>query len=279
MKCVSFILFLLVFQVSFCQIDEINVIYEKFESIFQHNNDQEKLEANTDFKNLFVSYLNDHPGAALENPFEPLQMFKELAPNGKFRVFNWNIPLSHKNQYECIFALIDNDQLKVIECTSHSMDISSLSNKTLDHNHWPAALYYDIIPVSKRKKNQFVLLGWDGNDLLTNRKIIEVITVNSKTIKFGAPIFKDYPAKVKRVVFEYSEDAVMSLSHDKKSKRLVFDHLAPSQQNLKGQYQFYGPDMTFDSFVFNKGVLLYQKDITFERSKNSKDQQFRNPKG
>ena len=59
-------------------------------------------------------------------------------------------------------------------------------NKTFSNNKWYGALYYKIIRLPKMNKNQYVVLGWDGNDLLTNRKIIDVITIGSNGLS-GCP--------------------------------------------------------------------------------------------
>ena len=42
---------------------------------------------------------------------------------------------------------------------------------------------------------------------------------------------------------------------------IVFDHLSPRSDSQKGQFQYYGPDMSFDAFVFEKGKWTYKKDV------------------
>ena len=39
----------------------------------------------------------------------------------------------------------------------------------LSENSWFGALYYKIIPVVKNK-TYYTLLGWDGNDMFSNKK-------------------------------------------------------------------------------------------------------------
>ena len=278
MRLILFIFLFVAVNISLAQKDEVTGLYEEFDSVFLQASDNEKLNANSEFKKRFIDYLRSQPKIAMNHGFDGLRMFKGMAPDGSFRIFNWNIPLQNKNHYECLFIRSVDGIINIIECKKNIAEISQLITKNADHTRWPAALYFDIIPINKKKKNQFVLLGWDGNDELTNRKVIEVITVGKKSIKFGAPIFRDYMKRARRIVFEYSDEVTMSLSHDKKFKRLVFDHLAPSSQNLVGKFEFYGPDMTFDCFVIKKGLLYYRENISFERGKNYKDKQFSDPR-
>ncbi len=78
-------------------------------------------------------------------------------------------------------------------------------------------------------------------------------------IKFGAPIFnydKEKKRK-KRVIFEYNDQANMTLKYEDLRKQIVFDGLAPIEEKFKGNYAFYGPDLSFDAFQFKNGMWQY----------------------
>jgi hypothetical protein len=55
----------------------------------------------------------------------------------------------------------------------------------------------------------------------------------------------------------------MSLRYDPTHKRIVFDHLSPSKPSYEGNYEFYGPDFSYDAFTFidNTWVLVENIDI------------------
>ena len=67
--------------------------------------------------------------------------------------------------------------------------------------------------------------------------------------------------KLKRVIFEYSSQVVMSMRYDDKLNMIVMDHLAPSEPILTNNYRFYCPDGSFDAFKFEKGVFVLHKDV------------------
>jgi len=98
---------------------------------------------------------------------------------------------------------------------------------------------------------------------LTNKKVIDVLFFDQwDNITFGAPVFLDENKKLKyRVVFEFSAQAVMLLRYEKKKKMIVFDHLSPTSPSAKGQFQYYGPDFTYDGFYFKKGIWNYRKNL------------------
>ena len=140
-------------------------------------------------------------------------MFSKKEEQGRFRVFNWNVPLSKGNHYECVFAVPGSDgTIKLMECKPTKKDLSSLANRSMTHKDWPGLLYYDIVPLSKKNDKEFILLGWDGNDELTNRKVIETISISEKNIRFGLNKFKEFPQSIKRYILEYSNEAIVSLN-------------------------------------------------------------------
>ena len=59
----------------------------------------------------------------------------------------------------------------------------------LNNSQWIGALYYSLTPFKRGKKDYYLLLGWDGNDERSNRKIMDVLSI-SKSLTFGAPIFR-----------------------------------------------------------------------------------------
>ena len=144
---------------------------------------------------------------------------------------------------------------------------------------WYGALYYEIIHDKKLGDNTYTLLGWDGDYNLTNKKIIDAVTISSSgAVKFGSPIFKTGKKAQKRVIFTYSETAVMSLKYHPKDQRIVFDFLVPTGSNLEGVYEYYGPSLNrFDAYVIDKGHWEFHKDVDVHLDKNLKDRFYKSP--
>ena len=49
------------------------------------------------------------------------------------------------------------------------------------------------------------------------------------------------------------------------------------EASFEGQYQFYGPDLSYDGFEFKNGKWLYIKDVDARNSKSEKDKTYTNP--
>ena len=149
----------------------------------------------------------------------------------------------------------------------------------LTQKNWYGALYYKIIHDKKIGSNKYTLLGWDGNNNLTNKKVIDVITVDGNgMVKFGAPIFKMKKRVQRRVIFEYSEEAVMSLKYHPRLSKIVFDHLEPTSSDLKGIYEYYVPILDeFDGLVLTKGKWVFEENTTITLDKNLKDRFYNAP--
>lgn len=197
------------------------------------------------------------------------------------KIYNWAIPLrNNEYKYEAIVQVKNkNKPTKVIELIDKSNTYTSnVENKLLTNKSWYGCLYYKIIH-SKKMDNNYTLLGWDGNNNLSNKKIIEVLNIGSNSIlRFGAPIFKQKNKVKKRVVFEYSEDVVMSLKYNEKLGKIIFDHLAPSHPSLKGVYEYYGPIVDQnDAYILKNGKWIFEKNTEITLEKNEKDKLYNSP--
>lgn len=250
-----------------------------YKAIFEQDSDEDRMTASQEFKTHLKSLLYE-PGA-MERPFDSLKMCKKGSKDGRFRIFNWNIPMSDGAQvYEALIMIPDakTDMVNVIELTDKSTAMSKVEGRVSLPNNWFGALYYDIIPFKKSGGDYYILLGWDGDSRITNKKVIEVMTLNGNNVRFGAPVFKTDKGTKKRVVFTFAEQVSMSMVYDEKNDRIIFDHLAPREPRLEGQFQFYGPDMSFDALQLKKGKWNWQSDVEFKRRRTDKDKNFNDPR-
>lgn len=213
------------------------------------------------------------------------------SPDDFFRIVHWTVPkndgtfeyygfLQVKTAKDPTRAKQMNDnKLILYPLTDKSAEIKNPENSILDHNKWFGCLYYKVIVQKTKAKNYYTLLGFDGNDKFSRKKIIDVLTFDKTSKpKFGADIFvfpKKYP---KRVVFEYSSSCVMTLRYSSKKDSIVFDHLAPTQPSLEGQFQYYCGDMSYDGLGFKRGKWSYGKDLNAINDKDENDKFYGNPK-
>jgi hypothetical protein len=88
-----------------------------------------------------------------------------------------------------------------------------------------------------------------------------VIRLNKKGIPYFGGKFHREEKQTQRVVFQYSAQVVMQITHDKRLKMLVFDHLQPFEPLLRGDYRFYAPDGSYDAYEFVKGDFFFREDV------------------
>ncbi|NNC83472.1 MAG: hypothetical protein HKN79_07840 [Flavobacteriales bacterium] len=256
-----------------------SILGEMYAAIMEQEDDEARMKASEAFKQELRSTLFKE--GAFHHPFETLNMCKKTAPDGRFRIFNWNIPLSDGTEfYEALVIIPKNrsGMVDVMELKDASEDMDRPQDKVLRPDKWFGALYYDIIPFKKGGGDHYVLLGWDGDSPITNRKVIDVITLSGKNIRFGAPVFRTDKGTKKRLLFTYGEQLSMSLIYQDKEGRIIFDHLAPRESRLEGQFQFYGPDMSFDALNYKKGRWEWESNIEFKRKRTPKDKEFNDPR-
>jgi hypothetical protein len=250
-------------------IRETNLINLLTDSLKKIPVDSSRLNINKQIELVLDSVLaKDDSFSVQPNVFKHIGII--TAPDKKFRIITWNVPLNigkHKyfgriqlkpsNDSVCkLFPLIDSSK-------NYQNNITDL---TFSQNKWYGALYYEIVPEKTGSNDVYILLGIHFNDLFTNRKVIEAMYFNETgDIVFGTPIFLTGNKFQKRVVFDYTINAVMSLKYDEKQKMIVFDHLAPPSPLYSGNYTYYGPDFTFDGFKFEKNKWIYYPNINFHK--------------
>ncbi|MFB6257464.1 MAG: hypothetical protein ABEH38_02130 [Flavobacteriales bacterium] len=237
------------------------------------------------------------------------------APDSSFRLFNWNV--AYTNGTHDYFAYIlrkrDNGKTELIDLDpmrnaaarnkkkGGGIRKRKLERRDLKAKEWTPALYYRIIRKERKGKPFYTLLGWEGKDALTTRKIIEVLRFDDKgRPQFGSPVFKKKkeskeekeswrevdrerrkrvrrqgersgPPPKQRIIFEFTDDAIMTLKYEKGKDRIVFNQLVPERPDLKGMYEFYGPDLLFNAYVWkSSGYWSFEKKVKPENDSRSK---------
>lgn len=242
-------------------------------------NEHNKILSNKIFKDK-LKYVLTRNSKSYNFPFQKLskQMSTLKSPDGVFRIFNWNLELNKygEHRYYCVVMKYDKkkDDYYIIDCRDKSKYARTPEYSQFTEKKWYGALYYKIIPVKKGSRTIYTLLGWDGNDISSNKKLIETMKFSGNyKLKFGDPLFKFGDDKVKRrVIFQYKQDTYMSVKHQKikKEDHIIFDHLSPTSPELEGIKDWYVTDLSFDAFVWQKGKWNYIKDIDARTGKKFK---------
>jgi hypothetical protein len=241
----------------------------RFDSLAYAENDFRREAINQTIMKKFRSLLRHE--SAFNYPFDSVSHVGIIrSADQKVKIYNWNVPYEGGyHVYHCFIQYRTKDSLMTFELKDCSEQIESPEKKVLHKDKWFGALYYTIIPKKGRfGETCYTLLGYDPNNYLTNRKIIDVLHFNKDHQPvFGADIFKNQRSVSKRVVFEYSEFATMTLQYDEQKDMIVYDHLAPSHPKYEGQYEFYGPDFSYDGLKYEQGIWNTYYDLDLRLNK------------
>lgn len=252
--------------------DSLCSLYRKINTI---KTDAGRRQAN----DVFYQKLSTMPANQLFSlPFDSLKLTISVteSPDKTFRIFNWAIYYNAKAQYEFYGFIIVNqaNEYVLYPLSDKSAQMKSPEDQTVTNKDWYGALYYEIIPSGNEEDRYYVLLGWDGNDLFTNRKVIDVLWFDENYVpNFGKPVLQFSQEDIRqRVVFEFAETSTMKLRYEPKLKMIIFDHLVPSKPEFEGKYEYYGSDFTFDGLKFEDGkwTLNENVDLRNGKSKNKK---------
>jgi len=191
----------------------------------------------------------------------------------KFRVFTWNLLLdSGKYLYFGAIQMNNPDSLELYGLYDSSDYNRNVIYGQFDNRHWMGGLIYQIHHYRWKKKDYYITFGWDGQDAKTNRKVIDVLWFDDEgKPNFGEEIF-DFDGDLQsRIIFDFNDRAAMLCRYDDHEEAIVFANLVPINPLMKGVYQNYVPDGTYDYLRFEKGVWRRYKMVFDDRRKHGAD--------
>ncbi len=194
-----------------------------------------------------------------------LSMAHIISKDEKLQVFSWSMQqqdFSYK--YFCYLSFTDQKGQKTIELKQDPSIVlnDKLAYKKLNAFKWYGAIYFDLLQVKHKKKTTYVLLGIDKSNPLISKKVIEPIAfTSSKHLVLGKALLRHEKRIKRRAVFQYSSDVRYDIVIDK--QQLIFSSLAAHEPQYTGQYQYYGPDLSFNAYKWEKDHFQFIKDIDF----------------
>jgi hypothetical protein len=250
-------------------------VYFYYQKVFSKSPRIERIAANKQFSTLLESLLFEVD--PFKTNFDSLKYVTQLtSDDNQLKLFNWNIPNDNEDgQFYCcliVHRTKKKGSYDIIKLIDVSKTITNIENFIGSKDKWPGMLYFKIITHKTQQETYYTLLGWDGHNAITKRKLIEVLSFKSNGDPvFGKAIFEAIPNKSpKRISFEYAAQLTMNIKHYKDKKMLVFDHLAPREVELEGQFQFYGPDMSYDAFKLKEGKWYFSADVSMKNDPNER---------
>lgn len=229
--------------------------------------ESERLDACYKMIPLFAQALKE-PGS-FEYPFDNLEFIsKAYAPDNSFRIMTWLVRLDNAGYRYFGTLQMNNSENKLIPFYHIKKPIENLGKVTLGLDKWYGAIYYNVSKVSHNKTDYYMLYGWDGNDFLSNKKVLDVLYFEDGKPQLGAPIIT-YKSQMQQGVFnrmflEYNSAATVNLNYDEDLEMIVYDHIGPEDGKSFGMYPTYIPDGTYEALKFENGIWQYVEKVFHE---------------
>ena len=205
------------------------------------------------------------------------------SPDGQLRIFTWAV-VRDNGEFECFGAVQfynqkeEEYQYRLLH--DKSEEIMNREESVLTAENWFGAIYQDIIQTSHGGRTYYTLLGWNGVDMLTDRRVIEPVTMRGGEPQFGAPLFRR-ERNQRRIVLEYREGATVQLAYEDqyveevtrervkvkntnryrteesrkthKERMIIFDEVEPQVPGMEGLFQYYVPSGLEMAYAFIDG--------------------------
>jgi hypothetical protein len=238
----------------------------------------ERMNANAVFIKTLVRALKiPH---SFNFPFDSVKSITiRNSPDNRFRLITWHLDFDDGSyRYFGTIQMNTGEKLLMYPLSDYSPFIKKPEDTVTDNTKWYGAQYYKIIPVYTEQNPYYVLLGWKGNTVKTNKKVIDVLTFRDDRPVFGHSVFDGNGKVRKRVVFEYTRQASMWLNYDDDQHLIVFDHLSPPDKKMTGKYDSYGPDLSYDGYRFKNGRWEYVENLDMRNKAAGNDGDYIDPK-
>lgn len=256
------------------------------DQVMNESDETSRLALNEDFMTLLEEVLQ-MPNS-FKHTWDSVQNFAVLAsPDQVFKIFTWYVVKNDLSVENFGFVQVYNEGRKkfvLFPLYDKRSTIDYPKTQIGNHNRWYGAVYYKLIQTKEKNLTYYTLLGWNGNNLFTNQKVIEILHFNKEmTPIFGARMFKNYPEKVSRVIFEYSKNAVLHLNYENQEyevstgkynpkthqtdyKRMscpmiIFDELIPMADGMKSSAYMVPESSLNQGFVEEDGKWLYLPSV------------------
>jgi hypothetical protein len=238
-------------------------LQQLFASLQTATTDSARLSVNDSIKTLVDSYASRKE--FFGKKFTELKYLGQiLSPDSALKIINWNLNLKEAGGYYCCYIIrkyADGSPLNVTYLERKYEPGKIKTDTIYSPAGWYGALYYDVRPAPYNGINSWILLGISYSDPVAIKKIIEVVTYSPDgRLIMGRKWFSDEKAVRYRHILEYSTSASITLRF-MDDNSIVFDHLVPiPKANAEGKLE-YGPDYSYDSFVFEEGIWKLSLNI------------------
>ena len=234
--------------------------------IVQGKNASERFVADSMFTKSFVrALLNKN---SFYYPFDSLQGISRIfAPDSSFKIFTWQMVINENmiRQHGAIQMKTADGSLQLFPLIDKSDITINQADTSSNNRGWMGAIYYKIIATKNGSQQVYTLLGFDENNIRSNKKIIETLQfVNGEPV-FGAHLFvfsedaTKQPA-VSRYIVEYKKNTGARLTYDAQLGMIIYEHLE-SETNEPAKKWTFIPDGDYEGFKWKNGKWMHVNKV------------------
>ena len=235
-------------------------------NLLENINAENRFTADSLFTRMFVRTLKT--SGSFYYPFTKLESISTLYPtDSSFRIFTWQLVVNDNliRQHGAIQMRTADGSLKLFPLIDKSDVTDNLTDTIANNKGWIGAVYYKLLQTATSKQNIYTLLGYDENDLSTNRKIIEALSFVNEEPVFGGRYFSFEEDSVKgktlnRYVMEYKKSAGARLTYDDNLNMIVFEHLESESNEPKKKYTLI-PDGDYEGFKWKNNKWIHVEKV------------------
>lgn len=202
-------------------------------------------------------------------PFDSLKGISKLyAPDTTFRIFTWAIEFDeyYTRQRGAIQLRTKDGSLNLISLRDYSEFTENPLDSIRTRYNWIGAVYYNIIKTQHRGKNYYTLFGFDNNNVMSNKKWIEVLSFDEKNQPvFGGHHFtfqKDSIPKPAqhRFLIEYKKKASALVNYIPEFDMILVDHLVSETDEPENKWTLV-PDGDYEGFKWENGKWVHIEKV------------------
>ncbi len=275
-----FILFLLTGNFCFAQISSSarRELQKKEDSlktfslaIIQGKTASDRFNADSQFTKMLVRALKIKNSFYF--PFDSLMTISSLMPeDSTFKIFTWQLVVNDRitRQHGAIQMKTADGSLRLFPLIDKSGITVNIEDTVGNNFGWIGAVYYKLIEKHAFGKNYYTLLGYDENNINSNKKIIEILTFNNDEPVFGGSYFsfqdnsviKKYRA---RYIMEFKKNASPRLTYDADQDMIIYEHLISESGEPQKKYT-YIPDGDYEGLVWRDGKWIHIQKVFTQKT-------------
>lgn len=230
--------------------------------IINGRNVEERFAADSQFTRTLVRALQIKN--SFYYPFDSLLSIARVVPaDSTFKIFTWQLVINRDmiRQHGAIQMNTPDGSLKLFPLIDKTDLINDIEDTITSNRAWIGALYYKIIQEKAFGKTFYTLLGFDDNNMVSDRKIIDVLTFKEGQPVFGGPYFSFednslHKGQIDRYVMEYKKNASPKLSFDNEMGLIIYEHLISETGEPKKKYT-YIPDGDYEGLKWKDGKWIH----------------------